>query len=860
MGLFVERVNWYNINILILIEDKDMHLYKQQIVCLIIMLFISAFFFASDRKADTAKRYGALLKVSIFQLICDIVSVYTVNHLETVPAFVNRIVHVFYMGFMLYLFVVMYRYLIALIEEGRGEAVPKVKWLYVPFIIGVVGLCVLPIEYIETAKGNYSYGYPIFLVYGCIVVYIALLARKLYAYRENIPEKKRKTVIIVVLSEIPIVVYQIIVPTSLISCLAITMIVLGLYMTVENADARLVKLLEKETKRADIANQAKTNFLANMSHEIRTPINAVLGMNEMILRECEDDTILEYSRDIQGAAKSLLGIINDILDITKIEAGKLRIVDVEYDLLKVMRDIENMISFKAKSKNLNFVINIDENIPGRFLGDDIRVRQVLVNILNNAVKYTHEGMVELNARLILIKEEENTAEIYFSIKDTGIGIKQEDIEKLFIPFERIEEKRNRNIEGTGLGMNITMQLLNLLGSKLNVSSEYGKGSEFSFILKQKIADREPVGNYFEKKAKTEATKANTSAGEKQFNLEKAKVLVVDDNEINRKVFRSLLKRTKIQVDDVNSGRECLKKVQENYYDIVFMDHMMPEMDGIETLHEMKKLQECPCKDVPIVILTANAIVGAKEKYLKEGFNAYLSKPIDADELEKLIVELLDESKVQLVTISEKTEKADKKIDKSDLPFVEGLDWDYAIVHFKDKESLLDTVKAFVASMEHEAKELKKCYEDINSFDKNISEAAMKNYRIKVHSMKNSAALIGIVPMAGMAKILEDAAKIMDSDTIKLLTPVFLEKWLQYKEHLKGFEDKSEATMMASEHMSDIEAIFEIIRKAAADMDIDVLDEQLAELKRYNFEGEKKELFESIQSAIINIDVDYLENI
>lgn len=456
-------------------------MYKSQIICIIIILFIAAFYFYSDRKTASAKWFSLLLITAVVQLLFDIGSVYTVNHLETVSPALNRMVHCFYMSLMLLLFLIAYKYLEALIEEEKGERIHRIKYAVIPFVMATFSLCFLPITYIETPKGNYSHGPAVFGVYACVAWSIALIARLLITYRKDIPEKKRVAVVIAMLSEAPVAIFQILVPTSLISCLGLTLFIIGLYMTVENPDARLVKLLEKETRRADVANQAKTNFLANMSHEIRTPINAVLGMNEMILRESKEHNIKEYAMDVQGAAKSLLSIINDILDITKIEAGKLTIIPSEYAFSNMIHDVTNMISFKARAKELAFKVMIDENIPSVLRGDDIRIRQILVNLLNNAVKYTHEGEITLEA-VLLPCEQQNIAHISFAVKDTGIGIKEEDIQKLSIPFERIEEKRNRNIEGTGLGMNITMQLLALLDSKLSIKSEYGVGSEFSFVL------------------------------------------------------------------------------------------------------------------------------------------------------------------------------------------------------------------------------------------------------------------------------------------------------------------------------------------------------------------------------------------
>ena len=823
-------------------------MYKSQIICIIIILFIAAFYFYSERKTASAKWFSLLLITAVVQLLFDIGSVYTVNHLETVSPVVNRIVHCLFMSFMLVLFLIAYKYLEALIEEEKGERIHRIKYAVIPLVIATFSLCFLPITYIETPKGNYSHGPAVFGVYACVAWSIALIARLLIKYRKDIPEKKRVAVVIAMLSEAPVAVFQILIPTSLISCLGLTLFIIGLYMTVENPDARLVKLLEKETKRADVANQAKTNFLANMSHEIRTPINAVLGMNEMILRESKEHNIKEYAMDVQGAAKSLLSIINDILDITKIEAGKLTIIPSEYAFSNMIHDVTNMISFKARAKELAFKVMIDEKIPSVLRGDDIRIRQILVNLLNNAVKYTHEGEITLEA-VLLPCEQENTAHISFVVKDTGIGIKEEDIQKLSIPFERIEEKRNRNIEGTGLGMNITMQLLALLDSKLSIKSEYGVGSEFSFVLSQEIINPEPTGKFEE-----QITDLNNAYDyQTYFEAPEAKILVVDDNEMNRKVFCSLLKDTKIQIDEAASGKECIEKVIKSAFHIIFMDHMMPEMDGIETFKVMKTMEDYPNKDTPVIILTANAIVGAREQYLVEGFQAFLSKPIDFRKLEKLIVELLDKTLVHYVNKSVLQEE-EISVNTSELPMIDGLDWGYAATHFKDKEMMLKTVKLFADSIEYEAKNLEALYLEHEQAE------GRKKYCTKVHSMKSSAAIIGIIPLAGMAKVLEDAARNNECDVIKYLTPVFLKKWREYKEHLKEFSNTASGMKSAAEYSEQISEIFHKIKKAAEDMDIDALDVALAKLEEYKFEGAQAERFEQIKEAIINFDVTFLQSI
>lgn len=399
--------------------------------------------------------------------------------------------------------------------------------------------------------------------------------------------------------------------------------------------------LEKQKAIAEQANKAKSDFLARMSHEIRTPINSVLGMNEMILRESGEKHIKGYAANIKMSANTLLSLINDILDSSKIESGKLDIIPVKYGLDSMINDIVNMISFKAKEKNLGFKLDIDRTLPIGLFGDDVRIRQVIINLLTNAVKYTNEGYVLLRMNGVVNKK---TLKLRVEIKDTGIGIKREDLPKLFDSFKRIEEERNRNIEGTGLGMNIVVSLLKLMNSKLDVNSVYGKGSLFSFEIEQEIVDSRPIGE-FEKRF------AEVSEGQKykeSFTAPEARLLVVDDNDINRVVFKNLLKQTKVQITDVASGEACIQAVKKEHYDIIFLDHMMPQMDGVECFNIMKEMEDNKCKDTPIIVLTANAVSGAKEEYLRIGFNDFLSKSIIPDKLEEMIRNNL---KPELVNLS-----------------------------------------------------------------------------------------------------------------------------------------------------------------------------------------------------------------
>lgn len=412
--------------------------------------------------------------------------------------------------------------------------------------------------------------------------------------------------------------------------------IIGYIVIVHDVTER-VRMLERvgmEKQRADKANEAKSVFLANMSHEIRTPINAVMGMNEMILRESDDTAVLEYARNIQEASKTLLVLINDILDFSKIESGMLEVVEDSYSLRALLKALKVECGMRAKEKEIELQFIVPEDTPENLLGDEVRVRQIVLNILTNAVKYTMKGSVTMTVSYQWLRED--MVELTFAVKDTGIGIREENIGRLFEQFDRVNEEQVHAIEGTGLGLSIVDRLVKLMNGSVTVESVFGEGSTFTVRLQQKVAGGETVGALEE----TAAQNKRQRKGEPMFTAPEAKVLAVDDNKVNLTVIRGLLRKTKVQVDIAQSGSECLQCVAKEQYDVILLDHMMPGMDGIDTLAAMKAMPDNRSRDAAVIVLTANAMAGVREMYLEKGFDDYLAKPIEGTALERLLMQYL----------------------------------------------------------------------------------------------------------------------------------------------------------------------------------------------------------------------------
>lgn len=563
----------------------------------------------------------------------------------------------------------------------------------------------------------------------------------------------------------------------------IIMVAVAQYETVK---ARIKQ--DKAIEEARRASEAKTDFLANTSHEIRTPINAVLGMNEMILRESAKAEklsgvspmayheafrkIRNYAGNVDSAGSNLLAIINDILDFTKIEEGKMDIVDSEYRLSSVINDVSNMVYFKAKDKKLAFTTDVDESLPDLLCGDVVRVRQIITNILNNAVKYTDEGSVTLKIngnRAEKSADGKDVIKLIVAVTDTGIGISEENIGKLFGKFERVDLEKNSTKEGTGLGLAITKMLLEMMGGDVQVKSTYGVGSTFTVIIPQKVLSDEPVGNF---KEKFEKILGEKKVYHESFRAPEAKILIVDDTKMNLLVATEFLKDTLVCVDTAGGGREAVELAMKNKYDVILMDQRMPEMDGEETFRAIRSRKDGLNIDTPVICLTADAVVGARERYLAKGFNDYLTKPIDSTYLERMLRKYIPAEKIEIVTEEEKKDQTVKNDeDNVDSPYTilddSGIDTARGLANCGGEDEFYHSILLEYLRGADEKKE------DIRKF---LDAGDLQNYGILIHSLKSTSAMIGAEVPHQLAQELEAAARDGNRDFVLSNHDAFLKEY------------------------------------------------------------------------------------
>ena len=556
--------------------------------------------------------------------------------------------------------------------------------------------------------------------------------------------------------------YYLQVDVSIGTVLAVGLMFLLVMATVKTG--KDILLTEKKKQEAVIAREAQAKFLASMSHEIRTPINAVIGMNEMILRENQDDTIREYAQNVQRASSMLLELVNDILDFTKIESGQLEIVENEYYLGNILHDEKLLLETRVGNKPIDIKMDVNSNIPAKLYGDEVRIKQVLTNILSNAAKYTERGVIKVEVSFEWITEE--MISLGFCIQDSGVGIKEEELPALFDEFKRLDMDKNHNVEGTGLGLNIVKQLVDLMQGEIRVESEYGKGSTFHVSFPQKVADKKILGDY-EKAVYDEYEEKQPQT---LFTAPKARVLVVDDNVMNLNLMKALLKRTCVKVDTARSGMECLKYTRQKKYHMILMDHMMPKMDGVETLHKLRMEENNANKDTVVIALTANAVAGCREIYMGFGFNDYFTKPIQVAKLEELLLQYLPKELVNAAWVSKepaqiKTEHKQKQAEQELLAIDRALGLSYC----------MDTEELYQEMLLEFCKQMESYLPQLDAY---VEAEDWNQYGFVTHAIKSNALNIGASNFADLSREHEQAGREQNATFIQA-------EYQTYKETLKA---------------------------------------------------------------------------
>lgn len=601
-------------------------------------------------------------------------------------------------------------------------------------------------------------------------------------------------------------------------------------------------LMKRLVLQTEDANRAKTNFVSNMSHEIRTPMNSIVGITEILLRSRHSPKEQEYLLNIQSSGRVLLTIINDVLDCSKMEAGKMQLFDEPYDTCSLFHDLRISMENRIGHSGLELIYDIDQDIPCKLKGDMGRIRQVIINLVNNAIKYTEKGSVRFSVHV----RQKNTDKVmlYYEVADTGIGIRKEDQKILFDAFQRVEMDRNRYVEGTGLGLTISQNLVNMMGGVIEVESEYGKGSRFFFTIEQTIIDPTPVSavNY-------NGQKDNVTEKEAEclFIAPEAHILLVDDNELNLVVAKELLKPLRMQIDTAENGLQAVKMVRGSQYDLVLMDHMMPVMDGIEAAKAIRALPEDKYQKLPIIALTANAMVDARKEFLNAGMNGFVAKPIDFARIcnqlklwlpKDLVRDVPKEEAKKLLADDLSDREIQPKNPQTEFSFEEG------VKRCGSKAALMKTIRIFYRTIDSKANKIEQC----------LKEGLISDYVIEVHALKSSALLIGAVPLSEAAKELESYGKQGKTEALEEKTPDVLAMYRDFKNILKPYADKEEAAKQEASDGEWIQALQQI-HQCIEQFDLDGVDRIMEKLEEYQIPECIRESMDQLRVYVADVSME-----
>lgn len=736
----------------------------------------------------TSKQNKLFQRLAVYLLIAvslDVLTAVTISYAAHIPVWLNTILnHAYFVSVL----VLEYHFLIYCMvgvckREPKGIFFQFCRWVNIIaniiFVINLFTGCVFSF----TPDGEYIHGVLYYSFYAVSIFFIIATTGVLLSEAKKFSKNQRISIILYSIATLLGPVIQFFLPDVLLSLFTISLGFMMLMFSMETPDyQQLTKTMDELANTRDeaeeamglaqAANQAKTDFLSAMSHELRTPINSILGFNEMIMQQTNDAEIKKCTDNVQTAGMNLLSIISNILDYTEIEGGRLKITESPYSTRSMLRDVLAYAEYGTDKSQLELRTDIDENIPSELSGDITRVIQVFDNVISNAVKYTYRGYVEISVKW-KYDEGGDTGVLFARISDSGVGIKKEDLARLSESFTRLDKKRNQNIEGVGLGLSIVTKILSLMGGRISIDSEYEKGTTVSFELRQRVINNIPAG----KISPLGSGSDNDDDGYK-FYIPEAKILTVDDNGMNRELFKGLLRDSGADIDAVSGGREAVSLLEKNSYSVIFLDHMMPEMDGIETLRVIK---DRSLSDAPIIVLTANTVAGAREMYLSEGFDDYLAKPVTGRMLYGILKKYLSQEMIKELPVNIPAPADEKNAPRRKRTVMERLgeflDTATGLTYCcEDEEFYVSMLQTYLENSR---------LEDMKNF---FEERDFDNYRITVHSIKSTSLTIGAAELSAEAKSLEMAQKSGDIGYIEENHQRVYEQYGEMLEKIKAVLD------------------------------------------------------------------------